>query len=347
MADKHVYIFGEIGEVTTVKSVAEQTNGATKSDTIVLHIHSPGGSVDEGFAIYDHLLSLGCEIETRIEGICASIATIPALAGKVRSVSPNSKLLVHNPWKETQGDANAHIKSAEMLLEVEGRIAAFYAEKLGKTTEEMLALMAKDEPMDAAAALELGFATVKTEPVMAMAYINKSVTNNSNIETIMSTFIDKMEAKIKALLTPNSTAVKNLSATLEDGTAIEISGEEIVAGASVMNADGSTAADGTYTLSDGIEITVAEGLITAVSTVMEDATALTEQVAALTAENADLKSQLQTIENKFDEFVKNLEQKQPIFNRVQRKPTEKRNDKPADRTGGAAAIKARLNPTKK
>ena len=350
MADKHVYIFGEIGWENSVQTVAQQTSGVTEYDNIIVHIHSPGGDVNEGFAIHDHLLSFGAKVETRVEGLCASIATIIAMAGQKRTMTENSNFFVHNPWTFTEGDANQLQETADQLKAVEEKIAAFYSKNTGKDKAEMLSLMAVAGDITPEKALELGFITEIVTPVMAMATYKK-VTSNSNIETIMSTFLNEMKGFFKAFKNEAPAAgAKNLDTTLEDGTPIMISGDSIAVDAAVTFADsGESAADGTYTLADGTTITVAGGVITEVveASIEVDVVAIQAENESLKAELTETQNLLKDFKAEMETFKAALEQKQPIFNRVQRKSVEKRNDKPTDRTGGAAAIKARLNPTKK
>jgi ATP-dependent protease ClpP protease subunit len=355
MADKHVYIFGEIGWENNVQSVQSQIGNATSEDTIIVHIHSPGGDVNEGFAIHDHLLSYGATVETRIEGLCASIATIIALAGSKRTITENSNFFVHNPWTMAQGDADQMMATAEQLKAVEERIAEFYSKRTDKEKEYMLQLMSEAGDINPDKALNIGFVTEVVKPVLAMAkYTNPANQQSINkLEQIMSNFLTKIEARMNKILgiQNNADEPKNYSTTLEDGTAIFIDtdqGVPVVGAAVTIEETGEPAPDGGHTLADGYSIIVVDGVITDVMETPEP-----DDIDALKAENADLKAKveeltgsLQTVEAKFDEFVKNLEQKQPMFNRAQRKPAPGKTEKPADRTGGKDAIKARLETKK-
>jgi ATP-dependent protease ClpP protease subunit len=351
MAEKHVYIFGEIGWENNVQSVQNQIGQATAEDTIIVHIHSPGGDVNEGFAIHDHLLSYGATVETRIEGLCASIATIIALAGSKRTITENSNFFVHNPWTMAQGDADQMLATAEQLKAVEERIAEFYSKRTDKEKEYMLQLMSEAGDINPDKALNIGFVTKVVKPVLAMArYTNPANQPTiNNIKQIMD-FLTKIEARMNKILGIQNNAdgvVKNYSTTLEDGTAIFIDTEEglpVVGAAVTIESTGEPAPDGGHTLADGYSIITLDGVITEVMETPAD-----DSIEALKAENTELKAKveeltgsLQSVEAKFDEFVKNLEQKQPIFNRTQRKPAPKATDKPSDRTGGKDAIKNRL-----
>lgn len=340
MAERHVYIFGEIGTENTIQTVSKQTKGTESTDTLIVHIHSPGGDVTEGFAIHDHLLSFGAKVETRIEGLCASIATIIALAGSVRKMTENSTFFIHNPWTMTEGDATELQNVAEQLKTVENRISTFYSRKTKKSKEYMQQLMNQAEDITPDEAMKLGFVTQIVQPVLALAY--HKANNQSNINQIMSNFLAKMEAKVKALLNQTDSEIKNLDTTLEDGTAIMVEGDSVEVGYAVTLVEtGEPAPDGTHTLADGTVIETVGGVITAVTPAAVAEEPTTEQLAA---ENAELKASIEalTAENteikaKFEEFVAALEQKQPVFNR-QIRSSVKAATKVTDRTGGSNAI---------
>jgi ATP-dependent protease ClpP protease subunit len=349
MAEKHVYIFGEIGWENNVQSIAAQTKGTTAEDTLIVHIHSPGGDVNEGFAIYDHLVSFGATVETRIEGLCASIATIIAMAGTKRTMTENSNFFVHNPWTFTEGDAAQLQETADQLKAVEEKIAAFYSKNTGKEKDEMLLLMADASDITPDKAKELGFITEVVKPVLAMARYKSSNPNNSNIESIMSKFLNEMRtffSGFKAQQEPGAGA-KNLDTTLEDGTAIMIEGESVAVGAAVtLSESGEPAPDGQHILADGTTITTEGGVITEVveAAATLDAEALKSENEALKAELTETQNLLKDFKAEMETFKASLEQKQPIFNRVQRTKINKATEV-KDRTGGKDQIVNKLNET--
>jgi len=95
--DKYAEDYGEVN----IKQVTQQIQNNKDAEKLIIHIHSPGGDVDEGFGIHDILVAHGkannVEIETSIEGLCASIATVIAMAGSTRMITENSEFMIHNP----------------------------------------------------------------------------------------------------------------------------------------------------------------------------------------------------------------------------------------------------------
>ena len=154
MIEGHIFIQGEIipwqdeaslwGAVN-VKTVSQQINDNKEAEKLIVHIHSNGGDCDEAFAIHDILRTSGKEIETRIEGLCASAATIIALAGDTRTMTENSTFMIHNPimWGDG-GDADELQKQADLLRVYEDKIIDFYVLNTGSGREDIDAWM-KDE----------------------------------------------------------------------------------------------------------------------------------------------------------------------------------------------------------
>jgi ATP-dependent protease ClpP protease subunit len=139
-------IVGVIGwEVafTELKAMFSMIPEAVKR--VVFNIYSPGGDVWDGNGIVQAIGELGKTRETvaRVQ-VAASMATLIAVACKERSIASNGRFLIHNAWTQTTGDAAEHEKRAKELRDCENEAAAFYAERTGKTSEEMLALMSEE-----------------------------------------------------------------------------------------------------------------------------------------------------------------------------------------------------------
>lgn len=186
----HIYIYGEITSyqgkdavnygAINPREVQDQIQANSEAEELIIHINSPGGDVDAGFAIYDILKSSGKTITTLIEGQCYSIATVIALSGSVRKATENSEFLIHNPWTMAFGNADDVQKTADELRKFEDKIAKHYANTTKISVEDALEEMKKDTFMDLSKALEYGFITEIVETVKAVARFN---TNNKDMST--------------------------------------------------------------------------------------------------------------------------------------------------------------------
>lgn len=174
MEELHLYLYGVV-DADSEASLSNfvQTYGKGGYQNVYVHINSPGGSVDEGFAIYDWLTSLDTTVTTIGEGQVYSIASVIFMAGNMRELAPNSQMMVHNPWGAFEGNREELEKVSEFLEKAEQKIANLYHSRAGVTKEFALELMAKETFLEPAKAVELGFATaIRAEKYKAVAYFD-------------------------------------------------------------------------------------------------------------------------------------------------------------------------------
>ena len=83
-----------------------------------VYIHSPGGSVTAGLAIYDTMQFLKCDVNTYCVGQCASMGSVLLTAGTKgkRFALPNSRIMIHQPWGGVQGQASDIALQATEIL---------------------------------------------------------------------------------------------------------------------------------------------------------------------------------------------------------------------------------------
>jgi 8-oxo-dGTP diphosphatase len=146
---------------------------------------SPGGSVEEGFKIFEELK----KHEVHTEAIVAnSIASVMFLAGKTRKVFRGSEMIIHNAWIDADTLAgeklNFHTLKAltESFAQTDMQILDIYAGVAGhENAAKILALMAVETNVGANMALALGFATEIVEAEPATAYFkNRVLTYSQN-----------------------------------------------------------------------------------------------------------------------------------------------------------------------
>jgi ATP-dependent Clp endopeptidase proteolytic subunit ClpP len=125
---------------------------------INVRINSGGGSVFEGFAIYNAIKNSQANIETYIDGLAASMASIIALAGKKVHMSKMARLMTHQPSSGSYGNSEDLRKNADLLDGLEKTMCAIYAAKTGKTPDECKTcfLNGKDNWFDAQQAKDNG-----------------------------------------------------------------------------------------------------------------------------------------------------------------------------------------------
>ena len=106
---------------------------------INLYIHSPGGSVTAGLAIYDTMQFVKPPVATLCMGQAASMGAVLLAGGDKgkRSVLPNSRIMIHQPWGGTQGQAtDIEIYTREMI-KMKEQLNAILAKHTGKAIEQI------------------------------------------------------------------------------------------------------------------------------------------------------------------------------------------------------------------
>ncbi len=113
---------------------------------INVYIHSPGGSVTAGLAIYDTIQFVKCDVSTYCVGQAASMSALLLAAGTKgkRYSLPHSRVMIHQPWGGTQGTASdIHIQATEIL-----KLKAQLNKILAKHTGQPLERIEKDSDRD-------------------------------------------------------------------------------------------------------------------------------------------------------------------------------------------------------
>ena len=162
-----VSIYGDIGSWgINAASFIDQVKAV--QGPIRVRINSGGGEVFDGLAIYNYLAGRG-NVETVIDGLAASAASLPFLAGSKRLMPKAAFLMIHNPWSGTVGGAEDMRKAAEVLDRIGAGLANVYARVTGMTVEAVQALMDAETWLDGDAALAGKWATevVDLGPVKA------------------------------------------------------------------------------------------------------------------------------------------------------------------------------------
>jgi ATP-dependent Clp endopeptidase proteolytic subunit ClpP len=127
-----ISIFDEIGMFgVSAKQFISDLQAIPADHSILLKIHSPGGEVFDGNAIFTALQRRG-NVEVQIEGIAASMATVISLAGSPVKMAANGFYMIHNPWGSAVGDSSEMRKQAELLDRIRQNMVNAYAAKSGQ-----------------------------------------------------------------------------------------------------------------------------------------------------------------------------------------------------------------------
>ena len=126
---------------------------------IYLYINSPGGSITAGMAIYDTMQFVPNDIVTVGIGMAASMGQLLLTAGTKgkRYITPNARVLLHQPHGGFGGTASDIQTQAQLILDMKRRLAEITAAQTGKSVEQINADGDRDRWFSAQEALEYGF----------------------------------------------------------------------------------------------------------------------------------------------------------------------------------------------
>jgi ATP-dependent protease ClpP protease subunit len=136
-----IYLYDAIGEWgVTAQDFLDALRGVT-SPTITLYVNCEGGEVFDGLAIYEALRRHPADITARIDGIAASMASVVVMAANRVIMAERGRIMIHDAHGGALGGCRDMYAMGDLLNALSETIADIYAEKTGKTSEEMRAAM--------------------------------------------------------------------------------------------------------------------------------------------------------------------------------------------------------------
>ena len=159
-----IYIFGDI--VTYPYKPGDYSAGSLvkaiqelDADVINVHIDCYGGSVKEGWGIYNALRQCKAKVNTYADGFVASAALYPFLAGEQRIASAVSAFYLHEVSVYASGYASDLREAADDAEKMTNIGIQAFVETTGTSEEKIKELMQKESWLDPKEALELKIAT--------------------------------------------------------------------------------------------------------------------------------------------------------------------------------------------
>ncbi len=163
LSDRIIFLSEEVNDATAGLIIAQMLflEAQDPEKDIQLYINSPGGSVTAGFAIYDTMQYIKCDVVTICIGLAASFGAFLLAGGTKgkRMALPNAEIMIHQPaihGNGIQGQATDIKIVSEHLQKSKQRLIRILAENTGKTVEEVERATERDNYMSAKEALEYG-----------------------------------------------------------------------------------------------------------------------------------------------------------------------------------------------
>ena len=160
LSDRIIVLSDEINDATASVVVAQLLflEGQDAEKDISLYINSPGGSVTAGFAIYDTMQFIKCDVSTICVGMAASMGAFLLSSGTKgkRLALPNAEIMIHQPSGGTQGQATDMQIQVERMLKIKQRLNEILAANTGKPLETIKIDTERDNFMTAEEAQAYG-----------------------------------------------------------------------------------------------------------------------------------------------------------------------------------------------
>lgn len=171
LSDRIIMLTDEVNDTTASLVVAQMLflEAQDPDKDIFLYINSPGGSVSAGFAIYDAMNYIKCDVCTICMGMAASMGAFLLSGGAKgkRMALPNSEIMIHQPLGGAQGQASDIKIHADHILRTRAKLNRLLSEHTGKPLDEIERDTERDNFLSA-------------EDAVAYGLIDKVITKKEN-----------------------------------------------------------------------------------------------------------------------------------------------------------------------
>lgn len=163
LSDRIIFLGEEVSDVSASSIIAQMLflEAQDPEKDIQLYINSPGGSITAGFAIYDTMQYIKCDVSTICMGLAASFGAFLLAGGTKgkRIALSNAEIMIHQPaihGSGVQGQATDIKIVSEHIQKSKQRLNQILAENTGKAIEEIMIDTERDNYMSAEEALNYG-----------------------------------------------------------------------------------------------------------------------------------------------------------------------------------------------
>ena len=163
LSDRIVFLGEEVSDMSASLIIAQMLflEAQDPEKDIQLYINSPGGSVSAGFAIYDTMQYIKCDVSTICIGLAASFGAFLLAGGTKgkRIALPNAEIMIPQPaihGNGIQGQATDIKITSDHIQKSKERLNSILAGNTGKSIEEIALATERDNYMSATEAMDFG-----------------------------------------------------------------------------------------------------------------------------------------------------------------------------------------------
>jgi len=163
LSDRIIFLGEEVSDNSAGLVIAQMLflEAQDPEKDIQFYINSPGGSVSAGFAVYDTMQYIKCDVSTICLGLAASFGAFLLAGGTKgkRMALPNAEIMIHQPaihGNGIQGQATDIKIMSDHIQHSKRRLNRILAENTGRTEGQIESATERDHYLSAAEALEFG-----------------------------------------------------------------------------------------------------------------------------------------------------------------------------------------------
>ena len=163
LSDRIIFLGEEVNDSSAGIIIAQMLflEAQDPEKDIHFYINSPGGSVSAGFAVYDTMQYIKCDVSTICLGLAASFGAFLLAGGAKgkRMALPNAEIMIHQPaihGNGIQGQATDIKIMSDHIQHSKKKLNQILADHTGKTVEEIETATERDHYLSAAEAMEFG-----------------------------------------------------------------------------------------------------------------------------------------------------------------------------------------------
>jgi len=163
LQDRIIFLTGEVNDDVASLLVSQLLflESQDSEKDVQFYINSPGGSVSAGFAIYDTMNYIKCDVSTICIGLAASFGAFLLAGGTKgkRIALPNAEIMIHQPaihGNGIQGQATDIKITSDHIQKSKERLNSILAVNTGKSIEEIALATERDNYMSATEAMDFG-----------------------------------------------------------------------------------------------------------------------------------------------------------------------------------------------
>lgn len=163
LSERIVFLGEEVTDVSASSVIAQMLflEAQDPDKDIQLYINSPGGSITAGFAIYDTMQYIKCDVSTICMGLAASFGAFLLAGGAKgkRIALPNAEIMIHQPLISgdgVRGPATDIQIMSEQMQKTKQRLNRILSKNTGRSVIEIAVDTERDNYMSAQEALAYG-----------------------------------------------------------------------------------------------------------------------------------------------------------------------------------------------